>query len=79
MRQKITDSDYLSLGALPVYGIAFDPGVGTWSAFNEETRTILSEHKTEAQAHTACRRYEGAAFRRLRCATVLAGLSRRAV
>ena len=62
MRRKFPDS---SMEELPIFGISFDPVAGTWAAFNQDTRTVLSAHKSEAQAHAACRRYEDAAFRRL--------------
>ena len=79
MWRRFIDTDHSLQRGLPVFGVAFNSDVGTWSAFNEDTLTSLSEHDTEAQAHAACRRYEGAAFRRLQSGSGLAGLSHRAI
>ncbi len=64
---------------VPIFGVSFNPIAGTWFAFNEGTLTNLSEHKAEAQAHAACRRYEVAAFRRLIADIPLADLAHRAI
>ena len=42
---------------MSVFGAAFDVSSHRWIAFNEETLTSLSEHKTKAEALEACRRY----------------------
>jgi hypothetical protein len=47
-----------------VFGVAFDPINSTWLSFCENTLKMLSEHKSEAEAHAACRRYEAALWRR---------------
>jgi hypothetical protein len=62
-----------------IFGVAFNPATGSWSAFNEDTLTSLSEHRTESEAHAACRRYEMAALRRQDVRTVLVGLGHRAI
>jgi hypothetical protein len=41
-----------------VFGVAFNPISSTWSSFCENTLKVLSEHKSEAEAQAACRRYE---------------------
>jgi hypothetical protein len=61
-----------------IFGVTFNQACGTWSVFNEETMTILSEHMTELAAHAACRRYEAAALRR-RWRSHLTDLSHQAI
>jgi len=65
--------------AVPIFGVSRSPVTGTWSAFNEQTLTVLSEHRTEEQAHAACRRYEVAAYRRLIASNNLSDLAYRAI
>ena len=48
-----------------IFGVAFNPNTSTWSSFCENTLKVLSEHRSEADAHAACRRYEAALWRRL--------------
>jgi hypothetical protein len=48
-----------------IFGVAFNPNTSTWSSFCENTLKVLSEHRSEAEAHAACRRYEAALWRRL--------------
>ena len=48
-----------------IFGVAFNPVNSTWSSFCENTLKVLSEHKSEAEAHAACRRYEAALLRRM--------------
>ena len=45
----------------------FNPITSKWSSFCEGILTlkVLSEHRTEAAAHAACRRYESAFWRRM--------------
>ena len=64
---------------IPIFGVSLSAATGTWSAFNEETLTILSKHRTEAQAHAACRRYEVTAYRRLIACDHLSDLAYRAI
>ena len=61
-----------------IFGVAFNPISSTWSSFCENTLKVLSEHRSEAEAHAACRRYETALWRRLN-AHPLADLAHRAV
>jgi hypothetical protein len=61
-----------------IFGVAFDPINSTWSSFCENTLKMLSEHKSEAEAHAACRRYEAALLRRTNTQP-FADLARRAI
>jgi hypothetical protein len=79
MRLRAKHRKYSLQQTVPIFGVSLNPVTGTWFAFNEVTLTDLSEHKTEAQAHAACRRYEAAAFRRLIASTPLADLAHRAI
>jgi len=77
MRKRSSHVDDLSKNACQIFGVMFKPATETWSAFNYDTLTALSEHRTESEAHAACRRYEAAALRRRK--DVLTGLSYRAI
>ena len=61
-----------------IFGVAFNPVTSTWSSFREDTLKVLSEHRSEAEAHAACRRYEAALWRRMN-ARPLADLAHRAI
>ncbi len=61
-----------------IFGVALNPVTSKWSSFREDTLKVLSEHRTEAEAQAACRRYESALWRRLN-AQPLAYLSHRAI
>jgi hypothetical protein len=43
-----------------IFGVAFNPVTSKWSSFRETTLEVLSEHRSESEAHAACRRYEAA-------------------
>ena len=79
MRLRASRSNRALQRTVPIFGVSFNPVADTWFAFNEGTLTNLSEHKAEAQAHAACRRYEVAAFRRLIADIPLADLEHRAI
>jgi hypothetical protein len=61
-----------------IFGVAFNPGTSKWASFREEPLRVLSEHRTEAEAHAARRRYENAHWRRMN-ARPLADLAHRAI
>jgi hypothetical protein len=61
-----------------IFGVAFNPGTSKWASFREEPLKVLSEYRTEAEAHAACRRYENALWRRMN-ARPLADLAHRAI
>jgi hypothetical protein len=42
---------------MPIFGPAFDLSKDRWIAFSDETAVCLSEHKTQADALNASRRY----------------------
>jgi hypothetical protein len=63
---------------LAIFGVAFNPSTSTWSSFCENTLKALSEHRSEAEAHAACRRYEAALLRRMN-AQLFADLARRPI
>ena len=48
-----------------IFGVAFNPVTSKWSSFRETTMAVLSEHRSELEAHAACRRYEAALWRRM--------------
>jgi hypothetical protein len=48
-----------------IVGVAFNPVTSKWSSFWENTWKVLSEHRSEAEAHAACRRYEATLCRRM--------------
>jgi hypothetical protein len=79
MRHQTKISYHSVARSLPIFGVSLNPITGTWSAFNGETLTILSEHRSAAQAHGACRRYEEKAYRRMIAGGPLPGLAHRAV
>jgi len=49
----------------PIFGVAFNPVTSKWCSFHEDMCKVLSEHRTESEAHAACRRYVAAHFRRM--------------
>ena len=49
---------------MSIFGAPFDVSRDRWIAFNEETLTSLSEHKTQVAALEACRRYLESEIRR---------------
>ena len=49
----------------PIFGVAFNPVSSRWSAFRKTTLEVLSEHRSESEAHATCRRYEAALWRRM--------------
>ncbi len=49
---------------MSIFGTAFGVSKDCWIAFNEDTRTSLSEHETEAEALEACRHYFDREIRR---------------
>jgi hypothetical protein len=61
-----------------IFGVAFNPGTSKWSSFREDALKVLSEHRTEAEAHAACRRYESALWHRMK-ASPLADLAHGAI
>ena len=61
-----------------IFGVAFNPLTSKWTSFREDTFKILSEHRSEAEAHAACRRYEAALWCRAN-ARPLAELAHRAI
>ena len=61
-----------------IFGVAFNPGTSKWASFREEPLKVLSEHRTEVEAHAACRRYENALWRRMN-ARPLTDLAHRAI
>jgi hypothetical protein len=69
---------YLTKSASVIFGVAFNPITSKWSSFREDTFKVLSEHKSEAEAHAACRRYEAVLWRRMN-ARPLANLAHRAI
>ncbi len=79
MRHQTKYSDHSVERTLPIFGVSLNPVTGTWSTFNEETLTVLSEHRSAAQAHGACRRYEERAYRRMIAGGLLSGLARRSI
>ena len=79
MRSRIKYRGHSLRRTVPIFGVSFNAITSTWVAFNEVTLTDLSGHKTELQAHAACRRYEAAAFRRRIANTPLADLAHRAI
>lgn len=79
MRHQEKGSDHSVERTLPFFGVSLNPITGTWSAFDGETLTILSEHRSAAQAHGACRRYEERAYRRMIAGGLLSGLAHRTI
>jgi hypothetical protein len=79
MRHQTKISYHLVVRSLPIFGVSLNPITGTWSAFNEETLTILSEHRSAARAHGACRRYEEKAYRRMIGGSPFSDLTHRAI
>jgi hypothetical protein len=75
MHRSSQDHDSLKPAAV-IFGVAFNPNTSTWSSFCENTLKVLSEHRSEAEAHAACRRYEAALWRRMNAP---AGLARHAI
>jgi hypothetical protein len=61
-----------------IFGVAFNPTTSKWSSFREDTSKVLSEHRYEAEALAACRRYEAALWRRMNTHP-LADLAHRAI
>ena len=61
-----------------IFGVAFNPITSKWLSFRENRLKVLSEHRSEANAHAACRRYEAALWRRMN-ARPLADLAHRAI
>jgi hypothetical protein len=78
MRYRCLQKRHLIESTNPIFGVAFNSTTSKWSSFREDTSKVLSEHRTESEAHAACRRYEDALRRRMN-AWPLAYLAHRAI
>ena len=78
MRYRSSQTPHSIKPTSVIFGVAFNPITSKWSSFCENTLTVLSEHRSEADAHAACRRYEAALWRRMN-ARPLSDLAHRAI
>jgi hypothetical protein len=64
MRYCYSQKRHSTKATCAIFGVAFNPCTSKWSSFRDDTSQVLSEHRTESEAHAACRRYEAALWRR---------------
>jgi hypothetical protein len=78
MRYRSSQRRHSIKPASLIFGVAFNPTTSKWSSFCDNTQKVLSENRSEAKAHAACRHYEAALWRRMN-ARPLADLAHRAI